>query len=71
MVNNTFYALNNENERKYLVRGQREQMQIIWILHSLHSISVCLWTLCLQNFTGFEVCLDISLQMLSLYVAGM
>lgn len=29
MVNNTFYALKNENERKYLVWGQREQMQII------------------------------------------
>lgn len=36
-VNNTFCALNNENERKYLVWGQRKQMQIIWIFHPLHS----------------------------------
>lgn len=36
-VNNTFCALNNENERKYLVWGQRKQMQIIGILHPLHS----------------------------------
>lgn len=71
-VSNTSYALNYENERKYLVWGQRKQMQIIWILHSLDSpLNLSLpMKFMFANFTGFEACLYF-LQMLSLYIAGM
>lgn len=71
-VNSTFYALNNEKWMKILGLGSKNKCKLFknFILLTLHSISVCLWNLCLQNFTGFEVCLYISLQMLILYIAG-
>lgn len=73
MVNNTFYAFNNENERKYFIWGQREQMQIIRILHSLHSpLNFSLpMKFMFAKLYWFGVCLYISLRMFHLYIAGM